>query len=158
MEKRIKALEDHLERLTNKISDLEFKFLNLQKVHGQRKVPAPADPISGAKVWEHYEYAFLDKYKVRPVRNAKINKQCLEIQKRLGKDAPAVTAFYVTLNDPQFVRLNHPIGLLLLNCESIQTMWTRGSMTTSAQARTVEKISGNVVTSTQYLERKHGIK
>lgn len=144
--------------LTNRVVDLESKMMILfherkKAVDNKRKkdLPAPSVPA-----WEAYRDAFLKRYKVFPVRNAKVNRQCLDLMKRIGEDATKVIEFYLTLNDPQFLRMNHPLGVLLLNCESIHTMWQRGKMTTSVEAQREAQRGTNMNAANSYLESKHG--
>lgn len=155
-ESRLRKMEEEMQDLSNKICRLEFSFLELQK-STQGKVKKEKPKSLGVEVWEAYAIAFRTQYGVEPVRNAKVNRQCQDIAQRLGAvDGPQVAAFYVKLKDQQFVRMNHPIGVLLMNCESIHSMWKRGSMTTASAARKVEKTEGNMDASRSYLERKHG--
>lgn len=156
-EKRIKELEEKVQLMVNKVSQLEFKVLELSQ-SAQKATKAVEKVPFGKPVWEAYRQSFLNLYGVEPVRNAKVNRNCLDIFKRLGTDAPAVVQFYLTLTDQQFVRMNHPLGLLLMSCESIHSMWKRGKMTTSAEARKVEAHAVNSTASAAYLERKYAKK
>lgn len=159
MDERIKRLEESLQHLTNKFSDLEFKFLELGKafkaLDGKTEKKKKVQGIS-VPAWTAYEKAFWNRYGFMPVRNAKVNAQCMEIVKRLGDEARPVIDFYLTLNDPQYVRLNHPIGLLAMSAESVHAMWKRGRMTTTTEARAMENASTNMNASQKWLEKKHG--
>lgn len=155
----LKTLEVGFRELTNKVSELNFKVLELEKkLRAFEGKSEKKNKLAGASLpaWEAYEKAFCFRYGVAPIRNAKVNAQCADLTKRLGKDAAAVIEFYVSLQDQQFVRLNHPIGILLQCCESVYTMWKRGKMTTAAEARAAEKSGNNQDASAAYLERKYG--
>lgn len=163
-EKRFKELVEkveagarEVETLANKISELNFKILEILKNQKQAPKKKPDGEKSlGAMVWDAYEKSFLERYHHKPVRNARVNAQCADIAKRLGADGPKVAEFYLSLKDPQFLRLNHPIGHLQMSAESVHSMWKRGGMTTGSQARTIEKAASNISASQSYLERKHG--
>jgi hypothetical protein len=58
--------------------------------------------------------------------------------KRLGADAPAVAAFYLTSNDAKYVRAKHPLNLLVLEAEKFHTEWLTGRTSTSFDAKDVE--------------------
>lgn len=90
--------------------------------------------------WLAYEKAYIARYNVRPVRNAKVNSQIKALVARIGdEEAPAVAAFYLTHNNPMFVRNSHGTGLLLLEAESLRTQWARGRKVTGLEARSAER-------------------
>lgn len=157
-ESRIKALEVEIQRLTNSLASMNFKVLGLEKKLNELTERQPAKQSGvGIPVWEAYRSAYMQRYKFEPARNAKVNRNCSDIAKRIGKDAPAVVEFYVLkCNDPQWVRLNHPIGILLMNCESVYSMWKQGGMVTRATAARAERRTDNMSASQAYLQRKHG--
>ena len=94
----------------------------------------------GSKIWEEYEYAFFKRYNTLPIRNAMTNSLCGRIAQRLGKDAPEIAAFYVTVNDPTWERMYHPIGWLLRNAETIAILWTKSERTRQSVSK-AEKTS-----------------
>lgn len=150
------AIRAEIQQLINRISSLEFRILELEaKLKKTKK--SPALNSMGVRVWEAYREAFLARHKVEPVRNAKVNKNCQDIASRVGvEDGAAIAKFYLTLNDPQFLRMNHPIGFLVMHCESIHSMWKSGRVTTTSQAMIQERQSAGVSASQSYLQRKHG--
>lgn len=142
------------DELLGRLSRLELKVIELES-----RIPKKKNALEksiGIPVWEAYAAAFKKRYGVEPIRNAKVNRNCLDIAKRLGEDSIQVAQFYLTLSDQQFIRMNHPIGILLLHCESIHSMWRTGRMTTADSARMVERRINSVNASQQYLQRKHG--
>ncbi len=146
---RVRDLEKTIESLMGKVSRLEFKMIELQSL--QTKKVSKALQVTGSGAWEAYRTAFLARYRVEPVRNAKVNGQLLEIVKRLGaEDAPKVAAFYLGISDPQYLRLNHPVGTLLMNCESIHSMWKMGQTSTGGKGQAA------VSSSQTYLQKKYG--
>lgn len=104
----------------------------------------PVEKSLGSKIWDSYSQAFQNRYQVIPVRNAKTNSQCSQLASRLGEDAHAVIAFYLTHNDQWYLKRQHDLGSLLQAAESIHSQWQRGQAVTSAQVRTFEKQSGNM--------------
>lgn len=158
MDQKLSALESEVQRLNNVISTLQFKFLELEKTVKALSGRAPAKQSGiGVPVWDAYRAAYMRRYKNEPLRNAKVNRNCLDIAKRIGKDAPAVVEFYVVrTNDPGWVRLAHPLGILLANCESVYSMWKQGAMTSLTAARRAEQTGGNVDASRKFLDKKYG--
>jgi hypothetical protein len=156
-ESRILNLELSVKTLTEVVSNLNWELLKVKKslIEFESK-QTKKQPGMGVPVWDAYLKAFVNRYDFEPVRNAKVNRNCSDIAKRLGADAPAVTAFYVGLNDPSWVRLNHPIGVLLVNCESIYSMWKQGGIKSISTARADERRGDNMNASREYLNRKHG--
>lgn len=100
----------------------------------------------GALVWEAYQSAFHERYKVNPVKNGKTAAQCAQLAKRLGQAACEVVRFYLTHNDGYYLKSQHPIGLCLAQAESLHTQWQRGVAVTSAQVRNAEKTITNADT------------
>ncbi|MFV3014647.1 hypothetical protein ACM9HO_02815, partial [Pseudomonas sp. KHB2.9] len=61
--------------------------------------------IANTNTWDAYTIAYLERYGVEPVRNAKVNAQVAQLVQRLGaEEAPQVAMFYVTINDSFFIR------------------------------------------------------
>lgn len=99
-------------------------------------------PNSGAnkRVWESYRDAYLNRYGVEPVRNAKVNSNIAQLSARIGADdAPEVVKFYVAHNDSFYVRNMHAIGFCLRDCESLRTQWLKGRAITGNDVRRFEK-------------------
>lgn len=83
-----------------------------------------------AATWESFSNAYRKRYGSDPVRNATTNSQMSNVVKRIGEEeAPEVAAFFVTLNDPWYMKQGHAIGILLKDCEKIRTMWVTGKRT-----------------------------
>ena len=112
----------------------------------------------GIPVWDAYAAAYMKRYGHEPVRNAKVNRACVDIAKRLGADAVAVTTYFLSVDGSECLRMNHPIGMLLQRCESYHSMWKSGKVTTAIEARSAERRSTNMSASQSYLQRKHGAK
>jgi len=88
----------------------------------------PTAPTSGA--WTAYCDAYMERYGVDPVRNAKVNGQLAQFVARLGVDSPQVAAFFVGLQDQFYVKQMHPVDLLLRDAEKLRTRWATGKRST----------------------------
>lgn len=101
--------------------------------------------IANANTWDAYTIAYLERYGVEPVRNAKVNGQIAQLVQRLGADeAPQVAMFYVTINDSFFIRASHEFGLLVSRAEGIRTQWITGRQVNAVTARQVENTQANL--------------
>ena len=101
--------------------------------------------IANANTWDAYTIAYLERYGVEPVRNAKVNAQIAQLVQRLGADeAPQVAMFYVTINDSFFLRASHEFGLLVARAEGIRTQWITGRQVNAVTARQVENTQANL--------------
>jgi hypothetical protein len=90
-------------------------------------------------VWEAYRAAYLERYKVEPTRNAKVNSAIKQLVARLGvEDAPEVVRFFVGHNDSFYVRQLHSISLALKDAEALRTQWLTGRKITAQDARALE--------------------
>lgn len=89
-------------------------------------------------IWEAYQTAYHTRYLKDPVRNATVNKQVVNLSKRLGKDAIEVVKFYVDHNKGFYVEKCHPIGLCLSDAEALHTQWFRGRSITRNDVRQFE--------------------
>lgn len=108
-------------------------------VHGVAPPPQPvatkADP-NNLVAWASYERAYRDRWKVEPVRNAKVNSQVAAIVKAVGADtAPNVLAFYVRHNDPLYVQRQHDMSLALRDISGLTTQYRRGAAITRNDVR-----------------------
>lgn len=128
-----------------KLNDLKFQFkaksLNdvlVSLVHNQKAASSKA-----SEVWNAYANAYNARYKVDAVRNAKQNRLCQELVKRVGHDkAIEVTAFYLNINDGWIISKQHPLEYLVKNCEGIVTRMERGVSTiTQNQVKQAERNS-----------------
>lgn len=98
-----------------------------------------ADRGANKTVWEAYKTAYLNRYGVEPVRNAKLNTNISQFVARLGADdAPEVAKFFVGHNDSFYVKNMHAFGLALANAESLHTQWRTGRKVTATDARQAE--------------------
>lgn len=113
-----------------------------KKINGHAAKPkseARTDPV-----WQAYSAAYIDRYGTEPVRNAKGNAALAALIDRLGIDeAPPVAAFYVWHNKAFYVSANHPLGVLLQDCEGLRTQWATGRQTTTTGALQADRTQTN---------------
>jgi hypothetical protein len=96
------------------------------------------------ETWRAYGLAYVARYGVEPVRNAKVNGQVKQLVQRIGADAPHVADFFVRcVNDAFIVRGVHDLGLLLARCEAYRTQWATGLSMTATRARQVDQTQAN---------------
>jgi len=110
-----------------------------------RPKPKTEAQTANANTWDSYTIAYLERYGVEPVRNAKVNGQVAQLVQRLGADeAPSVAAFYVTINDSFFLRSSHEFGLLVARAEGIRTQWVTGRQVNTITAQQIERKQANL--------------
>lgn len=101
--------------------------------------PRP-DTESNRKVWEAYREAYLERYRVEPVRNAAVNTIVSSFVKRLGaSEAPEIARFYVGHNGSFYVKNMHSIAYALKDAEALRTQWLKGRAITESDVRKYEK-------------------
>jgi hypothetical protein len=117
---------------------------NIQVLKPKPKQKTEAQ-VANTNTWDAYTIAYLERYGVEPVRNAKVNGQISQLVQRLGADeAPQVAMFYVTINDSFFIRASHEFGLLVARAEGIRTQWITGRQVNAVTARQVENTQANI--------------
>jgi hypothetical protein len=117
---------------------------NVQVLKPKQKPKTDAQQAN-ANTWDAYTIAYLERYGVEPVRNAKVNTQIAQLVQRLGADeAPQVAMFYVTINDSFFIRASHELGLLVSRAEGIRTQWLTGRQVNAVTARQMENTQANI--------------
>lgn len=129
---------------------------NVQVLKPRPKAKTDAQAANGA-TWDAYTIAYLERYGVEPVRNAKVNAQVAQLVQRLGADeAPQVAMFYVTINDSFFIRSSHEFGLLVSRAEGIRTQWVTGRQVNSITAQQIERKQANILAGHEAASRVMG--
>ncbi len=100
------------------------------------------DPDLNRAIWEQYKESYLDRYRVEPVRNAKVNTNISQIAKRLGPEAIDVVRFYLTHDKTFYVGKMHDIGLCLADAEALRTQWLKGKAVTNTDLKNFERNQG----------------
>lgn len=96
------------------------------------------------RIWAAYAAAFDHRYGTAPVRNAKINRQVVDLHKRLGEEAVPVAEYFVWINDSYLIRNCHDLGLLLARCEAYRTQWATNQQMNAITARQLEQTQANL--------------
>jgi hypothetical protein len=103
---------------------------------------AKASRLKNVCVWKSYETAYLNKYGVEPVRNAKTNGQVAQLRKRLGDDAVHVAGWFLNHRNGWYTQKMHSLDCLLVDAEKLRTEWATNTQMTQARASTVDKSTG----------------
>lgn len=102
---------------------------------GRKAPPGETNPV-----WEAYSSAYVQRYGVAPVRNARVNGQLASLVRCVGVgEAPDVAAFYVRHNRADYVRATHPAGMLAKDAEGLRTAWARGHGVSDTEARQADR-------------------
>ena len=136
---------------TGRAVQTQAEILPAEPVRPARPSENPAEPENASAtnraVWAAYRQAYLDRYGVEPLRNAKVNGQIAQFVRTVGaEDAPKLAAFYPWHNGGFFVQRRHDFGLLLQSAQQIRTDWLRGEQMTQTKARQTEKTQTAVET------------
>ena len=129
----------------------QAEILPVEPVRPARPSENPVEPedasATNRAVWAAYRQAYLDRYGVEPLRNAKVNGQIAQFVRMVGaREAVHLAAFYVAHNGGFFVQRRHDFGLLLQSAQQIRTDWLRGEQMTAARARQAENTQSNLET------------
>lgn len=95
-------------------------------------------------IWLAYATAYQARYGAAPVRNAKVNRQVVDLWKRLGSESAAVADYFVSINDAYLVRNCHDLGSLLAKCEAYRTQWATGQQMNATTAQQIERKQANL--------------
>lgn len=129
-EHRNKRTEEHLNIRTSEELEKEIKTSSAVTPRGASKSSA---------VFDSYRNAYVDRYGVEPVRDKQMNVAMCQLIEKLGAaEAPHVAAFYLTHNDPFYVKKRHPPNLLVLDATGLRTQWATGVRATTSEARNAE--------------------
>ena len=94
--------------------------------------------------WTMYKAAYMQRYGIAPVRNAKVNSQVKSLVQRLGEEAGLVAEFYVYNVSESFVlKKTHDLGVLLSGAESYRTQWATGRAMTNTRAQQMDSTQAN---------------
>ena len=141
----------------------QAEILPAEPVRPARPSENPAEPedasATNRAVWAAYRQAYLDRYGVEPLRNAKVNGQIAQFVRTVGaEDAPKLAAFYPWHNGGFFVQRRHDFGLLLQSAQQIRTDWLRGEQMTAARARQTENTQSNLETAKRVLAARAALR
>ena len=141
-------IEKELENILARICALEGK---------KKKEQTKVEKSTGSLVWEQYAVEYKNRYKVDPVRNAMVNKQCSMLVSRVGvDDAILLVRFYLRQNDGWYTQKMHPVGLCLNDAETLMTRMRAGVRVTPKAAKEMDDHDTNAEAAKQHLARKYG--
>lgn len=110
----------------------------------QASDPETAFQTKCREAWGRYKAAYMQRYSVAPLRDAKVNSQVKQLVQRLGEEAGAVAEFFVlAVNDALIVKNCHELGYLLKGAMAYRTQWATGRAITSGQARQLDSTATN---------------
>lgn len=90
--------------------------------------------------WEAYAVEYQERYKAKPLRNAKANALLVQFLKLVpGGEAPAIAAYYVQSPNAYYVRRGHPLDCLVSDAQKLRTEAITGRRITSSAAYRVDK-------------------
>ena len=103
------------------------------------KARAPVQEGKTVETWACYSQAYMERYGVDPIRNARVNGQLSKLVDQLGaEEAPKVAAFYPTHNGGLYVSSGHCVDLLLRDCAKLRTEMMTGRKITRVEAKNAE--------------------
>ena len=126
------------EKMPSNIIEVNIKEDKLREKKIQLPEKKATNPIN-LEIWEAYLSAYRNRYKVDPVRNAKVNTAISQLATRLGSEAIDIVQFYLTHNDSFYLKNMHDIGHCLSNAESLRTQFLKGKAVTSQHVKNFEK-------------------
>lgn len=91
--------------------------------------------------------AYVERYRVEPVRNAKVNADLAALVDRVGaEEAPQVAAFFLKSNKAFYATRKHATDCLRNNAEALRTEWATGHSSTQTEAMQADRTAatGNV--------------
>jgi uncharacterized protein YdaU (DUF1376 family) len=139
-EARVQSPEARVQRLEARAQRLEARGQRPEtEIRSSGTVPDSVPKDNGVATWSAYADAYRDRYGVDPVRNQQTNSHLKNLVRRIGRgEAPAVAAFFLTHNDPFYVKARHPTNLLLRDCEGLRTQWATGTKATTGEMKNAE--------------------
>lgn len=88
------------------------------------------EPTPSVLAWKGYSAAYLRRYKVEPVCNARVRGQLANFVTRIpAAEVEAVAAFFVSHNGNLYVNARHPVDLLIRDAEKLRTDWATNQRT-----------------------------
>ena len=110
---------------------------------------------AGSLIFEAYREAYLQRYKVEPLRNAKTNSICSQIAKQLPLDeALALMHFFLQQNVAFYIQRGHAIQLALGDLQALRTNMLNNQAMSSRQAQLADKQQAQKNALQNYLENR----
>lgn len=131
--------------IENKIIETKLKEgKGIQKHSATKELKKTTEELTKAKalraaVWQVYYSCYIKRYKVEPVRNAKVNSCISKLVDRVGTEAPDIVNFYLQHPKSFYVSKMHDISLCLADAEALRTQWLRGQAVTESDIKRYSK-------------------
>lgn len=110
---------------------------------------------AGSLIFEAYQDAYVQRYKIEPLRNAKTNSICSQIAKQLPLDeAVALMHFFVQQNVAFYLQRGHAIQLALGDLQVLRTNMLQNKAMSSRQAFLADKQQAQKNMVESYLENR----
>lgn len=133
---------------------------------GTQEVTPPADavvvsqpksvkqsPSENSQVWQAYHDAYLARYQTAPIRNAKVNSQIKKLVEMVGLErALRIASNFPFHPDAFYTKQMHPVGLMLQDCQKLNTELETGQVMTWQRAKQQERM-GNAAASVQMAQQ-----
>lgn len=102
--------------------------------------PSRSKKPDGSFVFEAYREAYERRYRVQPIRNAKVNSICSQIVKQVGVDeGKAVMHFYLQQNVAWYIQKGHAIEYALKDLQALRTNMLNNKSMSSREAQQADK-------------------
>ena len=92
------------------------------------------------QTWDAYCGGYFERYRVDPIKNAKVAGQMVAFVKRIGMaEAHLIAGWFPRHASRFYVERGHSIDCLLRDAEKLRTEWATGSVMTASKARQVDR-------------------
>lgn len=126
--------ESHI-RIYHEVNPIEVDPLNTLTTD---KPVVPRE--NGAPIFEAYREAYERRYRVEPIRNAKVNSICSQIVKQVGvHEGKAVMHFYLQQNVAWYIQKGHAIEYALKDLQALRTNMLNNKSMSSREAQQADK-------------------
>lgn len=95
--------------------------------------------IPGTFIWTSYRDAYVRRYGVEPLRNARVNSQLSTLAKNVGlEDGEKLVEYYLSRSDAFYVNAKHPIDICLTQAQKLVVEMKTGRGMNMTQAKKLE--------------------
>lgn len=117
---------EKIDSLYNRIEEKRIEEKRIEVNRGSN-VRNKIDLENNRKVWSAYLASYLERYKVEPTRNAKVNSLVSQLVKRVGpEEAILLVQFYLSHNKQFYISKMHDLSACVLDAEALVTQRLRG--------------------------------
>lgn len=113
-------------------------------------------PLGTPLVWKVFEEAYLAKYQVKPLINAKQMGLCANLVRLTGGHEPAIelVKYYLAQNDAYYVRSHHKLEILISDYQKLHTSLATGNKVSYKAAAALESKSSTEAAILAHLKEK----